>query len=174
MFDTYKMFIIYSVNYKTCLVEYKDFDENYSSALIKLDDIVRNLVRKENGDIRALDAFKHNVENLQIEGIPDGYHLFLHKGNNMVDVYKRTTSYQHGWVFSSVNVNVEKECYYSIMKISDAVGVKEIDNAMKKTTPREHEHGAHVSYISELKDVLRSKVIKSVEEIEEKIKESKK
>lgn len=159
------MFLVYTLKNGEFEIESLDTCESFEGAQALMYDIAKSLVSRENGENRAKDAYRFTFEELEKHSVPDGYHL--ENDRNTIKVYHKKTVLESSWLGFTPKITIDFVQRYAITRLP------QLKTGDVKTVhipkPQEKEHGTHVSYISELKDVLKTFQPKSLEEIEKKI-----
>lgn len=160
------MSLIYSLPENDYNITIYDECVSFQKAKLQMENIAVSFVKKENGDKRAQDAFKYSVDELDKYDTPDGYHLI--RDADSIIVYLKSTEMISGTFFGvSPQINVRKIRRYAISDLPPRQAT--ISSIIKEDIPKEKEHGAHVSYIGELKDFLKKYKSPDVNMIEQKI-----
>ena len=160
------MYLLYTLQEGSFEIKSIDVADSYEGAQILMYDVAKDFVLRENGETRAKDAYKFKVSELFGCDVPDGYHL--EAAGDKIHVLQKTTKWVQGILFGATPViSISKILTFAIALLPN-MKVRSILSS-RIPLPQEKEHGQKVSYITELKDRLKTFKVLSVEEIEGKL-----
>ena len=105
------MFIIYSLALESLDISFHGYCETRSEIGELMDSVAKKFIRLEEGDKRATDPYKDDVEDKEIT--EDGYFL-RHTDAKRIDVFLRKTVVFTGRLVNTCSIDVKKVMYFSV------------------------------------------------------------
>jgi len=161
------MYLLYSVHPKTLNITHR-------GGCLSYDDATQALQKQVQDYLTIYKGQKNLVYVNNKQEIRDGSNKYClkisNKFPNKISVYERKETTNKGYVYNSVNVEIEKIMVFSFMEISipkeastseseqvTQLNTVQYTNSIQSQKSTQMSHGTHVRYISELREVLNQK-----------------
>lgn len=161
------MYLLYSVHPKTLNITPRGGSLTYNDATQALQKQVQDYLTIYKGQKNLV--YVNNKQEIR-----DGSNKYClkisNKFPNKISVYERKETTNKGYVYNSVNVEVEKIMVFSFMEFTLPKGAEAVEseqvtqlntvqyiNSIQSQKTTQMSHGNHVRYINELRDVLNQK-----------------
>lgn len=152
------MFFIYSLDLKTLSIELHDCCNLETEVDTLLDTVVRNFIRVEEGEKKATNPFKDDVNDDAIT--EDGYFLRHSKDTpRQVYVHHRKSQVLPGRVWNSFNVEYERKTVYGVTQL-EMESQPLVKNVIVKTPaqPLDTKYSDHLAKLKERLILQKEKV----------------